>query len=62
MHLFHKHFKYNDSWMWFDWVRHQNFWGLPRLRFNFVEHDLHFNFELLCGKIHWYWTTGRIKK
>ena len=61
MHIFHKHFKYNDSWMWCDWVRHQKLFGLPHLHIAFVRHDLFFIFEFIWGKLHWYWTIGHIK-
>lgn len=58
MHIFHKHFKYNDSWMWLDWVRHQNLFGMPHLYTSTVRQGLYFIFELIWGKLHWYWTTG----
>lgn len=61
MHIFHKHFKFNDSWMWCDWVRHQKLFSLPHLHIAFVRDDLYFIFEFIWGKLHWYWTTGNVK-
>lgn len=61
MHIFHKHFKYNDSWMWCDWVRHQPIFGFPHLRIASVFQGLYFIFEFTWGKLHWYWTTGNVK-
>lgn len=61
MHIFHKHFKYNDSWMWCDWVRHQPLFGMPHLHIACTRFDMYFIFEFIWGKLHWYWTTGNVK-
>ena len=54
MHLFKKHFKFNDSWMWCNWVAHDGF-GKPKLGINCIKQGLQFYFIFTCYKFQWYW-------
>lgn len=58
MHLFKKHFEFNDSWMWCDWVAHNGF-GRPRLSVNCIKQGLCFYFYFTCYKLQWYWVKPK---